>query len=524
MKSSMHRVLFLRKVSTVKSAVKRLKAQLQHRLVDKLQQVPIFKHMSRQDIAEVAGDMVQERFAAGEAVFHKVEAHSPLYFVLKGRVRVKLFWPAESGAQGDTDSAIDTFEVTRYQLFGETALLTGMALASEAVALQDTRVLKIQTKNFHNVLSKQPRAQQFVTMMAVERLQETAVFRAVTPSLLARLVNFMTQVELEAGDVLFHDVDSFCPIYFIVLGTVEIIYDGDRNKSRVYRANDLIGTEHLVTGIATRGMAVAQERTSVLQCSRSDFEKLCAQDSRLKQAVEASFAEAREPQKELSPRQGATTAKPGYATFKDLGWGTPTSDQETDVGPAVPKVLSLGISENDGQEAFGDAEILENEVEDLHHAHGSKSAALMIWLGILIDGIPESFVLGILSNNGDKSSLITFVIGVFLANFPEAMSSSGTMKACGMKVTTILAMWSTIVVGTGFGAALGAALFPPGSSENEDTLLITAGIEGLCGGAMLTMIANTVLPEAFEQGGNVVGLSCLMGFMAALAVKSISMS
>mmetsp|Transcript_37233 Transcript_37233/g.97523 ORF Transcript_37233/g.97523 Transcript_37233/m.97523 type:complete len:523 (+) Transcript_37233:361-1929(+) len=521
----MHRVLFLRKVSTVKSAVKRLKAQLQHRLVDKLQQVPIFKHMSRQDIAEVAGDMVQERFAAGETVFHKVEAHSPLYFVLKGRVRVKLFWPAESGAQGDTDSAIDTFEVARYQLFGETALLTGMALASEAVALQDTRVLKIQTKNFHHVLSKQPRAQQFVTMMAVERLQETAVFRAVTPSLLARLVNFMTQVELEAGDVLFHDVDAFCPIYFIVLGTVEIIYDGDRNKARVYRANDLIGTEHLVTGIATRGMAIAQERTSVLQCSRSDFEKLCAQDSRLKQAVETSFAEAREPQKEMSPRQGATTAKPGYATFQDLGWGAATSEQDIDVaiGPAVPKALSLGVSEHDGQEAFGDAEILENEVEDLQHAHGSKSAALMIWLGILIDGIPESFVLGILSNNGNQSSLLTFVIGVFLANFPEAMSSSGTMKACGMKVTTILGMWTTILVGTGFGAALGAALFPPGSNENEDTLLITAGIEGLCGGAMLTMIANTVLPEAFEQGGNVVGLSCLMGFMSALAVKSLSM-
>ena len=51
----------------------------------------------------------------------------------------------------------------------------------------------------------------------------------------------------------------------------------------------------------------------------------------------------------------------------------------------------------------------------------------MIWLGILIDGVPESIVMGILVNTGTGSSLLTFVCGVFLANFPEAMSSAGTM-------------------------------------------------------------------------------------------------
>ena len=51
--------------------------------------------------------------------------------------------------------------------------------------------------------------------------------------------------------------------------------------------------------------------------------------------------------------------------------------------------------------------------------------------------------------------------------------------------------------------------------------LQVACIEGLCGGAMLTMIANTVLPEAFERGGDIVGLSCLMGFMSALLVKAL---
>ena len=162
-------------------------------------------------------------------------------------------------------------------------------------------------------------------------------------------------------------------------------------------------------------------------------------------------------------------------------------------------------------------------VEGPSTSGGGKSAALAIWLGILFDGIPESFVLGILTNRGDLASLVTFTVGVFLANFPEAMSSAAIMRTCGMRPRTVLLRWSAIWLGTGLGAACGAMIF--GQSEGEDftMALLVSAIEGLCGGAMLTLIANTVLPEAFEQGGDAVGLSCLLGFMAAIAVKSIGM-
>jgi len=233
-----------------------------------------------------------------------------------------------------------------------------------------------------------------------------------------------------------------------------------------------------------------------------------------------------------------TEALPGYKSLAEHGWnpmgtpvgGSPKTAWVQSNAPAVTIARNITSTAdpcdalNDKMiEHVGDDEIIQDEISNLHNHHGGKTAAIMIWLGILIDGIPESFVLGILSNGADNSSLLTFVIGVFLANFPEAMSSSGTMKACGVKTVTILAMWGTIFVGTGFGAALGALTFPPGSGEKRSSILIQVGIEGLCGGAMLTMIANTALPEAFEQGGNVVGLSCLMGFMSAIAVKSLSM-
>jgi len=146
----------------------------------------------------------------------------------------------------------------------------------------------------------------------------------------------------------------------------------------------------------------------------------------------------------------------------------------------------------------------------------------MVWLGILIDGVPESFVMGILVNTATQGTLLAFVVGVFLANFPEAMSSAGTMRLHGMRRGVIMSMWASITVLTGLGACLGAVIFPPDSTGNPAVVKAIASIEGLCGGAMLCMIANTVLPEAFEQGGNVTGLSTLLGFIVAVAVSVAS--
>merc|ERR1719262_2165454 len=123
------------------------------------------------------------------------------------------------------------------------------------------------------------------------------------------------------------------------------------------------------------------------------------------------------------------------------------------------------------------------------------------------------------ASNGQVKAVLPFVIGVFLSNLPESMSSSGTMKAHGMRTKYILAMWWTITLTMAIGAGLGAALFPPDASENPDLVMTIAAVEGLAAGAMLTMIAQTMMPEAFEQGGDVVGLSCLAGFLCASSVK-----
>jgi hypothetical protein len=167
----------------------------------------------------------------------------------------------------------------------------------------------------------------------------------------------------------------------------------------------------------------------------------------------------------------------------------------------------------------------QTELGARHAEH--KNAAFAIWLGILLDGIPESFIIGstmiaavsaITLSGGEPTfwSVLpyTLIAGLFLSNLPEALSSSQQMKLQGMSATKILLLWGSLVVMTGLGAAIGASI-----SEHIDhgTLIF---VEGIAAGAMLTMICAAMLPEAAHLANpNLVGLSTLTGFLCSILFK-----
>ena len=169
---------------------------------------------------------------------------------------------------------------------------------------------------------------------------------------------------------------------------------------------------------------------------------------------------------------------------------------------------------------------MENE-EVKQEAKEHHSGPMAIWLGLLIDGIPESFVIGsgflalvssnLASGNDPSFSEVipyTLVAGLFLSNFPEALGSSIGMKKQGMSTKKILGLWSSLVLVVGIGSLVGYYLGAEVPHEVE------IGIEGLAAGAMLTMIAQTMIPEAVHVGGaKVVGLSTLIGYLSATAFK-----
>lgn len=193
----------------------------------------------------------------------------------------------------------------------------------------------------------------------------------------------------------------------------------------------------------------------------------------------------------------------------------------TMIGHLNPKTL-LHLRQNHHE----DTHLVETtEVKQEAKEHGS--AAMSIWLGLLIDGIPESFVIGagfltLLSVkigagvDPSFSDVIpyTLVAGLFLSNFPEALSSSIGMKKQGMSTGKILLLWGSLMLIIGIGSMVGYYL---GSEVPHE---IEIGIEGMAAGAMLTMIAQTMIPEAVHIGGNkIVGLSTLAGYLSAVAFK-----
>lgn len=574
---------FLRKASTVQAYVGRLRRALMTRLIGRLRQVPMFEVLSPAELERLARSTVKERYAAGSVIFQELRADSSIFFLLSGSVELAVTTKyASGGLRPGTEAGgggahandvallppvheevTDHFRLRPNDIFGDMSLFSSETLQAQAVAVQRSTVLRIPSSAVHKMLASNRRLQDFVTMTAIDRLRETEVFARCTPSTVARLVSFMRQAEFEAGDTLFYDVDALCPIYFVVLGAVEVSAgslhgeDGLAAQSRachVVRANGLLGTEHLVHGRAVTATAVALERTTVLVIQRGDIDKLCERDERFRQALITSAPSAAAPTLELEPPEGAAPpAKLGRGAFEEeFGW------ERSQAPPACPgAALSQAHEEPqsadppDGREADEASDELPDEDaflslptghslpdlwanhqatahpgggKDGGHAHdgGSKQAALMIWLGILIDAVPESVVMGILVNTASMGQLLAFVVGVFLANFPEAMSSAGVMRQHGMRRGVILPMWSSITVLTGIGAMVGSIAFPPGSEDDPSIQKIIAAIEGMCGGAMLCMIANTVLPEAFEQGGNVTGMSALLGFLIAIAVSVVA--
>ena len=145
--------------------------------------------------------------------------------------------------------------------------------------------------------------------------------------------------------------------------------------------------------------------------------------------------------------------------------------------------------------------------------HEGSGAAIA--LGALLDGIPESIVIGLSLVSGSKVSL-TAVIAIFLSNFPEGLSSASGMKKAGRSALYIFLLWSGMSLILGLASLTGYSLFAGLSPE------IIAATTAFAAGSMLAMLSDTMMPEAFEIAHDYVGLVTVFGFMAAFYLSKIS--
>jgi ZIP family zinc transporter len=138
-----------------------------------------------------------------------------------------------------------------------------------------------------------------------------------------------------------------------------------------------------------------------------------------------------------------------------------------------------------------------------------------IAVGALLDGIPESVVLG-LSLLGGGGVGVAVLVAIFISNVPEGLSSSAGMKRAGRPAAYVFGVWGGIALASALAALLGALLLD--NAAPATVAVITA----VAAGAILAMIADTMIPEAFEETHAWTGIITAVGFLIAFSIERLT--
>jgi len=314
----------------------------------------------------------------------------------------------------------------------------------------------------------------------MERLSKVSMFRKLPPSQINHLLPYLHRYSYRQGKMMVHEGDPGDLFFFIESGSAIVMDDNTNQVVSILSANDTYGITELLTGKSHDYTVVVKDDMHIWVVTKEAMDNL----------LKANPVLAADLRRMVSDEIKLLEIREDIDKDKAESW----------YAEALDHFVEKRSSVNDAD--------IHAEIKE----HGN--APMAIWLGILLDGIPESIVIGSSLLLESKVSL-SLMAGLFLSNFPEALSSSVGMKKQKMSSFKILMMWTSIMVITGIGAFAGNVFF-----ENVSPG-IYALIDGMAAGAMLTMIAQTMLPEAFHIGGSVTGLSALGGFLATLFFRVI---
>jgi zinc transporter ZupT len=313
-----------------------------------------------------------------------------------------------------------------------------------------------------------------------KQLSKVKFFHNLSPSKVQLITPFLHRFHYREGKLIVHEGDPGDMFFVIESGSAVIIDDKNNDVIGILEKNDSYGIVELLTGTTHKFTVLVKSDMHVWVINKEALDKIISFNPELAAEIRNLVTKnihLLEIKKEIDSEKADVWYKEAMVHFDEK------------------------------KPSYGDSELNEETRE-----HGN--ASLAIWLGLMIDGIPESIVIGssLLLHSTMSLSLLA---GLFISNFPEALSSSVGMRKQKMSNIKIIMMWSSIMLVAGIGAFMGNKFF-----ENVPPMIYSL-VDGMAAGAMLTMIAETMLPEAFHIGGSVTGLSALAGFLATLLFKAI---
>jgi CRP-like cAMP-binding protein len=307
----------------------------------------------------------------------------------------------------------------------------------------------------------------------IELLSKCELLRHLPPAGIEELLTQVRDRHVNAGEILFRAGDPGDALYIVARGRVEVLPAHPTSPAHESIAElgegTAFGEMALLSGGPRTATVRAKTRAHLLQIDKDDFERLVASDHQLASALQR-----------LSHERAISNLAAGGA------------DQALWVKVACNSLDHLSRRETD--------KVL---------TEAGQSAGFAIMLGDLLDTIPGLLVVGAKFTSFATLSF-PVMLGIFIGGIPESAASAALLRKAGYQPHTIYRFWSITVV-AGVLSAIAGRLFIGGSSS-----LMAVFAEAMAGGSLLALVSQTMIPEALHQGGSMVVLPTVAGFLAAL--------
>ena len=517
---------FLRKPATAMAHVKQQQEQQFQQFLSNVERIEVFRSLPPDDLRFLTGNILLSRYTAGQVIYPLKSGCESLYILQAGEVQ--LLDPLQDMQPFVTLQPGDSFS--------RMAFIAGTPHGTSAIAKTDCEVAILPKDIFEDLLETSPElntttqwlvqgeevarylqerhyftpaavtswvTQAVAAIQAHARIPDAitisnkaAEFRAIARQLqrlplfqylpnedIEAIANRLTYRQYDQGETLFYQGETADRLYILHTGGMALSDPQQPSrKVSLLDPGDVFGGFSLITGAPHSATAVAGVLSGVWELPAAAFKELLQQSPELRAAV-ATLLHQRSVAGYLQETQG-------FSTEQSSQWlqQASTNLQTGDGLPAVRDMMAT-LAE-----------------------HGN--APLAIWLGLLIDGIPESLIIGasVVAEGGVSGTLLA---GLFISNYPEALSSSDGMRQQGFPFSRILLLWCSVMLVQGVVAGLGSLLLA------NAPVTVTALIEAFGAGAILTVLAETMLPEAYERRGLMVGLSMLCGFLVIILMQSL---
>ena len=313
------------------------------------------------------------------------------------------------------------------------------------------------------------------TSALIKLLSKCEILRHLPPEAIEDLLSDVRERHLGVGEILFHAGDPGDALYIVASGKVVVLAppSGAPNDAPIAElsAGTAFGEMALVSGEPRTATIRAVEESDLLEIAKEDFDRLILTDHELATAIQR-----------LSHERAISNLT---------------------AGGADPSVWAKVATRNLDRVSRRESEKMLAET-----GHG---AGLAIVLGDLLDTIPGLLVVGAKFTNLQSLSLAV-MMGIFVGGIPESASSAALLRKAGFSARSIYGFW-TISVTAGTISAIVGNLFIGNSAS-----LVGVFVEAMAGGSLLALVAHTMMPEALHQGGSLVVLPTVAGFLAGLYV------